>query len=82
MSRAAGLLLASGLFAAGLAADFGSMLDEGQRRYSSGEWEEARLSLEKAIELGPKSFEARFLLGATLVQLNRTPCVRCAPRAS
>jgi tetratricopeptide (TPR) repeat protein len=72
LSRAAGLLLASGLFAAGLAADFRSLLDEGERRYASGEWEEARLSLEKAIGLGPKSFEARFLLGATLVQLNRS----------
>jgi tetratricopeptide (TPR) repeat protein len=61
---AAALLLA--------AADFKGLLEQGQIHYSRGEWEPAQQALSNATKLSPKSFEARFLLGATLVQLNRS----------
>jgi tetratricopeptide (TPR) repeat protein len=65
------LILAIALWLAA-AADFSSLYEQGQLHYSRGEWEQAQQSLSKAAELSPKSFEARFLLGASLVQLNRT----------
>jgi tetratricopeptide (TPR) repeat protein len=40
--------------------------------YSEGRFEEARVVLQKAVAARPNSFQPRFLLGATLVQLNDT----------
>jgi len=59
-------------FLLGASLDFKSLYERGQLLYSRGEWEEARQTLAKATGVNPKSFDARFLLGATLVQLNRT----------
>ena len=49
---------------------FAALSGLGFIHYSQGRFAEARGYLERAVLARPSSFQARFLLGATLVQLN------------
>jgi len=49
---------------------FSALSGMGFIHYSQGRFTEARTYLEKAVRSRPNSFQARFLLGAALVQLN------------
>ncbi|MCX6637618.1 MAG: tetratricopeptide repeat protein [Acidobacteria bacterium] len=51
---------------------FAALSGLGFIHYSQGRFAEARTCLEKAVLARPNSFQARFLLGATLVQLNES----------
>ncbi len=46
-----------------------SLVESGYQYFARGEFGEARKHLERAVAAQPKSFEARFLLGAALVEL-------------
>lgn len=51
------------------AASFDALAKLGFDRYGEERFDDARAALERAIALRPNSFQVRFLLGATLVQL-------------
>jgi tetratricopeptide (TPR) repeat protein len=59
------LLLSLGLAAQ---ADF----DRGVQHFQRGDYQQARAALERAVKAQPRSFEARFVLGAALVELKDT----------
>jgi Flp pilus assembly protein TadD len=60
------------LFCAASAQTAEEYLKAGFAQYSQGDFKAARQFLEKAVRLQPKSVESRFLLGATLIELNDT----------
>ncbi len=51
------------------AVSFDALARQGFDRFAEDRFDEARLKLERAVAIRPNSFQVRFLLGATLVQL-------------
>ena len=48
------------------------LFEQGARAFAAGEFEKAEALLSQAVNHDPRSFEVRFLLGATLVERHRT----------
>jgi Flp pilus assembly protein TadD len=65
-------MLASAALLAALLAAQPPLFERGAEAFAAGEFAQAEKLLAQAVKQQPRSFEARFLLGATLVQLNRT----------
>lgn len=56
--------------------------DAGVQQFQRGDFAQARVLLERAVKAQPRSFEARFVLGAALVELKETAAAIDALRAA